>query len=137
MDAATWLLLSENGGPVPPGPGTADMHRWPKFGCSYQQGMTNPACDPTLWASLCRDAGVDFTRVWAMDAWAVGPNGDGTVSAQKANGKWLCVTPDGQLEERDSPGGLWESFVRGNSSLIAYRDGGASGPKVYVLPLAE
>jgi len=64
-------------------------------------------------------------------------NGDGTVSAQKANGKWLCVTPDGQLEERDSPGGLWESFVRGNSSLIAYRDGGAAGPKVYVLPLAE
>ena len=64
-------------------------------------------------------------------------NGNGTVSVQKPNGKWLAVTPDGALEERDSPGGLWESFRKGKSSLIAERDGGDRGPLVYVLPLAE
>lgn len=65
-------------------------------------------------------------------------NGNGTVSVQKPNGSWLCVTPEGRLEERPTGGGLWESFRRGkNASLIAERDGGALGPQVYVLPLAE
>jgi hypothetical protein len=64
-------------------------------------------------------------------------NGNGTVSVEKPNGKFLCVTPDGGLEERDSPGGLWESFRQGATSLIAERDGGPRGPLVYVLPLAQ
>lgn len=65
-------------------------------------------------------------------------NGNGTVSVQKPNSKWLCVTPTGAVEERDTPGGAWESFRRGkNSSLIAERDGGAAGPVIYVLALAE
>lgn len=64
-------------------------------------------------------------------------NGDGTISVQKPNGKWLCVTPEGRLEERDSPGGLWESFKKGKGCLIAERDGGARGPVVYVLSGAE
>lgn len=64
-------------------------------------------------------------------------NGNGTVSVQKPNGKWLCVNPQGGIEERDNGGGLWESFRRGKTALIAERDGGASGPQVYVLPLAE
>lgn len=64
-------------------------------------------------------------------------NGNGTISVQKANGKWLCVTPDGFLEERDEPGGLWESFIKGRGCLIAERDGGANGPKVYVIGAAE
>ncbi len=64
-------------------------------------------------------------------------NGDGTISVKKPNGKYLCVTPEGRVEERDSPGGLWESFKKGKASLIAERDGGARGPVVYVLPLAE
>jgi hypothetical protein len=63
--------------PVPPGPGNADMHAWPKFGASYNAGMTNPACDPALWAALNRDAGGNLTRVNTIDAWAVGPNGTG------------------------------------------------------------
>ena len=64
-------------------------------------------------------------------------NGNGTLSVKKPNGKWLCITPEGHEEERDTPGGAWESFTRGKTSLLAERDGGAAGPKVYVLPLAE
>lgn len=64
-------------------------------------------------------------------------NGNGTVSVEKPNGTWLCVTPDGHMEERDSPGGVWESFRKGTACLIAERDGGARGPLVYVLPLAQ
>lgn len=66
-------------------------------------------------------------------------NGDGTFSIKKPNGKWLCCTPDGYLEERNSPGGLWESFVHAKSgtSIIAKRDGGAAGPRVWVLPRAD
>lgn len=66
-------------------------------------------------------------------------NGNGTVSIQKPNGKWVAVTPSGGVEERDTPGGAWESFRKSktSSSLIAERDGEAAGPKIYVLPLAE
>lgn len=61
-------------------------------------------------------------------------NGNGTLSVRKPNGKWLCVTPDGGIEERDDPGGPWESFKRGKngSSLVAER-----GDRVFVLPRAE
>jgi hypothetical protein len=65
------------------------------------------------------------------------PNPDGTVSVKKPNGKYLCVTPTGALEERESGGGAWESFRKGKASLIAERDGGPKGPQVFVLPLAE
>lgn len=64
-------------------------------------------------------------------------NGNGTVSVKKPNGKFLCITPDGQEEERDTPGGAWESFTKGKASLLADRDGGPTGPRVFVLPLAE
>ncbi len=66
-------------------------------------------------------------------------NGNGTVSVGKPNGAFLCVTPEGHVEERPTGGGAWESFRIGKngSSLIAERDGGARGPLVYVLTLAE
>ena len=32
-------------------------------------------------------------------------NGNGTISIRKPNGKWLCVTPTGAVEERDTPEG--------------------------------
>lgn len=60
-------------------------------------------------------------------------NGNGTLSVQKPNGKWLCVTPTGSVEERDTPGGVWESFKKGANCLIAERDGGDQGPQVFVL----
>ena len=60
-------------------------------------------------------------------------NGNGTVSVQKPNGKWLCVTPPGVVEERDTPGGVWESFLKGPNGYIADRE--LDGvPVVYVLP---
>jgi len=66
-------------------------------------------------------------------------NGNGTVSVKKPNGKWLCVTPTGAIEERDTPGGAWESFVlaKNGASLIAWRDAGSGGNVPYVLPIAE
>lgn len=64
-------------------------------------------------------------------------NGNSTVSVKKPNGQFLCVTPEGHVEERPTGGGAWESFRKGKSSLIAERDGGAAGAKVYVLPLVE
>ena len=89
--------------PLPPS--TADMHRWPKFGASYQQALGNPACDPALLASLLSDAGCDFTRVWAMDAWAVGPNGDGQYSGfvpwlRDSAGVFDLDAPDGRYDQR-------------------------------------
>lgn len=66
-------------------------------------------------------------------------NGNGTVSFKKPNGKFLCVTPGGQVEERDTPGGVWESFTYGKNraSLVAEREGPDGSPVVYVLPIAE
>ena len=60
-------------------------------------------------------------------------NGNGTISLQKPNGKFLAVTPEGSVEERDTPGGVWESFKKGSNCIIAERDGEAKGPLVYVL----
>lgn len=60
-------------------------------------------------------------------------NVDGTVSIKKPNGKFLCVTPEGKIEERDHGNGAWENFRRGKNGLIAERDGG----RVYVLPRVE
>jgi len=64
-------------------------------------------------------------------------NGNGTISVQKPNGKWLCITPEGEVQERDDPGGPWESFLKGRGCLIAQRDGESKGPLVYVLTAAE
>lgn len=61
-------------------------------------------------------------------------NGNGEVSLKKPNEKYLCVTPEGQLEERDAPGGPWESFrpSKNGTALIAVR-----GDRVYVLPFVD
>jgi hypothetical protein len=60
------------------------------------------------------------------------PAGNGLVIVRKLNGKLLCVTPDGDIEERDSPG-PWEGFRKGRTTLIAERDGG----RVFILPYVE
>lgn len=62
-------------------------------------------------------------------------NGNGTVSVKKPNGKYLCVTPDGEVQERPSGGGVWESFERTPTALIAWRERSAPNDTVYVLPL--
>lgn len=90
---------------VPPDRGRADMHAWPKFGVSYQTGMTNPACNPELWAALNADAGGDLTRIWAIDAWAVGPNGPGQYAGympweRDSGGFFDLHKPNGAYYER-------------------------------------
>jgi hypothetical protein len=64
-------------------------------------------------------------------------NGNGTISIQKPNGKFVCVTPEGHVEERDTAGGAWESFRKGKNCVIAERDGEAKGPLVFVLMVAD
>jgi len=91
--------------PVPPVGSTPDMHQWPKFGGSYQNGLCNPACDPVLFAALNRDAGGDFTRIWAYDAWAVGPNGPGQYAGfvpwlRDGDGVFDLERPDLRYDER-------------------------------------
>jgi hypothetical protein len=63
--------------PIPPGGAVPNMHAWPKFGGSYATGPWRRDYDPSLFASLNRDAGGDFTRYWLLDAWGVAPNGPG------------------------------------------------------------
>lgn len=63
-------------------------------------------------------------------------NGNGTISIKKANGKFVCLTPDKKYEERDNPGGPWESFVRCSNGLFADRtwDG---VPHTFIIPFVE
>ena len=64
-------------------------------------------------------------------------NDNGTISIRKPNGKWQCVTPTGGVEERESPGGVWESFVRGDTGYIAQREGPNKEVLTYVLAYVE
>lgn len=57
--------------PFPPAPPPEPpQHR--RIGASYYTSLTDPRCDPTAFAAKLREAGCSFTRVWLMDAWAVG-----------------------------------------------------------------
>jgi hypothetical protein len=50
-------------------------------------------------------------------------NGNGTKSYRKtSNGKIFCVTDEGAIEERDAPGGPFESFHRTATVLVADRN---------------
>lgn len=91
--------------PIPPGPmPMPDMHQWPKVGASYQQGLGNPSCDPALFASLNRDADGDVTRIWAINASAVGPNGAGQYTGYlpwyRIRGVYDLTQPDPAYDER-------------------------------------
>ena len=62
-------------GPVPPaGPVT---ETWPRRGLSYYTSLTDPRLDLPGFTARLRDAGADYTRVWLLDAWAVGQHGTG------------------------------------------------------------
>lgn len=63
------------------------------------------------------------------------PGFSGQVTLRKPNGRYLCITPQGQVEERDysgggSPGG-WEAFEPRGTYYLARREG-----NIYVLPRA-
>ncbi len=61
--------------PVPPAGPVADT--WPRRGLSYYTSLTDPRLDLPGFAARLRDAGADYTRVWLIDAWAVGQHGTG------------------------------------------------------------
>ena len=63
-------------------------------------------------------------------------NGNGTISIKKPNGKYVCLTPQKTWEERDSPGGPWESFVRCSNGLYANRDWDGKLAS-YIIPFVE
>ena len=99
------LVPPGGGGGVPPGPGTADMHKWPKFGGSYATGPWRADFDSSLFASLNRDAGGDLTRIQSFDPWGVAPNGPGQHSGfmpwlRDSSGVFDLSAPDGRYEER-------------------------------------
>lgn len=58
------------------------------------------------------------------------PYGGGQVLLRKPNGKIVCVTPQGAVEERDNPGG-WEAFEPHGTYYLARREG-----NIFVLPRA-
>ena len=61
--------------PVPPAPAVTDT--WPRVGLSYYTSATDPRVDPAAFATRLQDAGATHTRVWLLDAWAVGQHGTG------------------------------------------------------------
>jgi len=64
-------------------------------------------------------------------------NGNGTFSYRKvSNGKVFCVTNTGDIEERDDPGGPWESFYRTSNALVADREWEGE-QTAFLLPYAE
>ena len=73
-----WGILYE-GQPVPgePSPSPPSPSPSSRIGASYYTSLTDPRCDPVEFATRLQDAGCSFTRVWLIDAWAVGVNGIG------------------------------------------------------------
>lgn len=65
--------------PLPPSPSPLPPSPSPpsRIGASYYTSLTDPRCDPVAFATRLQDAGCSFTRVWLIDAWAVGVNGIG------------------------------------------------------------
>lgn len=74
-----------------------------------------------------------------MTDWLLGetsPHADGGVYLKitKPNGKVVCVTPEGHVEEREVAA-AWERFEKRGNALVAQRDLNGK-PVVYVFPLA-
>jgi hypothetical protein len=59
--------------PLPPVSAVTDT--WPRLGLSYYTSLTDPRVDPADFATRLQDAGATHTRVWLLDAWAVGQLG--------------------------------------------------------------
>lgn len=64
-------------------------------------------------------------------------NNNGTFSLRKTNGKIFCLTPHGIVEERDSPGGPWESFKKAPNALVFERELPDGSPVFYLRCYAE
>ena len=70
--------VDANPDPLPPAPSPSPSpEARPNVGASFYTSLTDPRCDPAEFATRLQDAGCSFTRVWLIDAWAVGVNGIG------------------------------------------------------------
>lgn len=56
--------------PVPTSPPPTDT--WPRLGASYYTSLTDPRVDLADFALRLADLGCTLTRVWLLDAWAIG-----------------------------------------------------------------
>lgn len=64
--------------PVPPPQGPLPVVAWGgAVGASHYTSLTDPALDLEGFAQWLFSTGCTFTRVWLLDAWAVGANGPG------------------------------------------------------------
>lgn len=61
----------------PSAPVTAASDTWPRRGLSFYTSATDPRLDIGGFAARLRDAGAGYTRVWMLDAWAIGGGGTG------------------------------------------------------------
>lgn len=73
--------------PTPPPSPVSDV--WPRLGLSYYTSLTDPRLDLPGFVARLQDAGANLTRVWLIDAWAVGASAgtgcyDGLVPWEKA-----------------------------------------------------
>lgn len=68
-----WASDTAQPSPEPPTPGVPDPWvPWPKLGLSYYTSLTDPRLDLPGFVARLQDAGATLTRVWLIDAWAVG-----------------------------------------------------------------
>ncbi len=62
--------------PPPPVPDVMPpVDLWPRLGASYYTSLTDPRVNVGDFATRLADLGVDLTRVWLLDAWAVSAAG--------------------------------------------------------------
>lgn len=73
---------------------------WPAIGASYYTSLTDPDLDVDFFASELGDWGVQWTRVWLLDAWALGERReDGTFLEGQYDGRIPVMRrPDGQFD---------------------------------------
>lgn len=64
------LGLSAPSTPAPTYPPPTDT--WPRLGASYYTSLTDPRVDVAEFALRLADLGCTLTRVWLLDAWAIG-----------------------------------------------------------------
>ena len=66
------VLMAFVGGGNPPGPIDRPAVIWPAIGASYYTSLTDSDLDLDFFATELGDWGVQWTRVWLLDAWALG-----------------------------------------------------------------
>ncbi len=88
------------GSDPPPGPIDPPAVLWPAIGASYYTSLTDPDLDLEVFAAFFEDVGVAWTRVWLLDAWALGE--------RRADGSFLEGQYDGRIPVQRQPNGQFD-----------------------------